>query len=164
MRVFTTPGTSAGLLLLLLCNSQGSILYCPGPVRLCGTCSNLISSWNWKRASGNLPPRWRLQNRELRGPQTGWEKGRGHWSCNLLLQAPTATLPLELPSGAVTSAGCCPEGTKSGGNGRHRGSYCASEELQTGNSKARPPASGLCNSPSTLAGILRIKLPQAVPQ
>ena len=45
--------------------------------------------------------------------------------------------------GAVTSAGCCPEGNKSGGNRRHRRFYCASEEVQTGNSKAPLRASGL---------------------
>ena len=65
-------------LLLLLCNSQGSISCTASsdPVRLFGLRPNLLSPWNWKQAPGNLPPSWRLLNRELRGPPTAWEKGK----------------------------------------------------------------------------------------
>ena len=73
--------------------------------------TKLMSRWNQKGASENLPRRWRLHNWELKGPPTAWKKGRGYWYFHLLLQLPTSTLSLELPSRAVTSTGHCSEET-----------------------------------------------------
>ena len=92
-------------LLLLLCNSQGSILYCPfrpGQALWLGPPTYVtleLEEKTWKSATKVTSPEPRTERSSDRLGER--ETGRDHWSCNLLLQIPTAMLPLELPIGPL---------------------------------------------------------------